>query len=66
MKIANQKNSNSNIKSDYLLDLFYKLLISKDINRDVRSDNAFGRNVPFELSEFKALGDGFARIWILY
>ena len=28
------------------MDLFYKLLISKDINRDVRSDNAFGRNVP--------------------
>ena len=43
---CNSKNSNSNIKSDYLLDLFYKLLISKDINRDVRSDNAFGRNVP--------------------
>ena len=43
---SNSKNSNSNIKSDYLLDLFYKLLISKDINRDVRSDNAFGRNVP--------------------
>eukprot|EP00943_MAST-04B_sp_MAST-4B-sp1_P007167 g7167.t1 len=37
---------NHDIKTDHILDLFYKLLISKDVNRNVRSYVNLGRNSP--------------------
>ncbi len=54
MKRRNQYNNassplnkkNHDIKTDHLLDLFYKLLISQDINRNVRSCVNFGGNSP--------------------